>query len=165
MFLFLNRSGGVELLAQGGKIRVENMLESRLSLISQQVMSSINQTFMSVIWLQLLSKKLTVHSSLKSQQGRKLYQIYLQKRIDLIILYEIFEIYLKIYLKCNDFHDEMMEKRTKVTVKQVFGVTVVWQLFKLSILINQCFFTFTFQMIPELRTILYGANPNRKFMD
>lgn len=34
------------------------MLESRLSLISQQVMSSINQTFMSVIWLQLLSKKI-----------------------------------------------------------------------------------------------------------
>lgn len=34
------------------------MLESRLSLISQQVMSSINQTFMSVIWLRLLSKKI-----------------------------------------------------------------------------------------------------------
>lgn len=70
-------------------------------------------------------KKLTVHSSLKSQQGRKLYQIYLQKRIDLLILSEIFEIYLKNYLKCNDFPDEMMEKRTKVTVKQMFGVTVV----------------------------------------
>lgn len=66
-------------------------------------------------------KKLTVHSSLKSQQGRKLYQIYLQKRIDLLILSEIFEI----YLKCNDFPDEMMEKRTKVTVNKMFGKTVV----------------------------------------
>nr|XP_022287665.1 V-type proton ATPase subunit E-like [Crassostrea virginica]XP_022288474.1 V-type proton ATPase subunit E-like [Crassostrea virginica] len=34
-------SGGIELLAQGGKIRVENMLESRLSLISQQMIPEL----------------------------------------------------------------------------------------------------------------------------
>uniref|UniRef100_A0A8W8MMY9 Uncharacterized protein n=1 Tax=Magallana gigas TaxID=29159 RepID=A0A8W8MMY9_MAGGI len=40
-FLGNDVSGGVELLAQHGKIRVENMLESRLSLISQQMIPEL----------------------------------------------------------------------------------------------------------------------------
>ncbi|XP_061195186.1 V-type proton ATPase subunit E-like [Saccostrea echinata] len=40
-FLGSDVSGGVELLAQTGKIRVENMLESRLALISQQMIPEL----------------------------------------------------------------------------------------------------------------------------
>ncbi|XP_062616098.1 V-type proton ATPase subunit E-like [Saccostrea cucullata] len=40
-FLGNDVSGGVELLAQSGKIRVENMLESRLALMSQQMIPEL----------------------------------------------------------------------------------------------------------------------------
>lgn len=39
--LFLYRSGGVEVFAQNGKIKVTNTLESRLNLISQQLLPEI----------------------------------------------------------------------------------------------------------------------------
>ena len=39
--LFFYRSGGVEVFAQNGKIKVTNTLESRLNLISQQLLPEI----------------------------------------------------------------------------------------------------------------------------
>jgi len=35
---FCNSCGGVEMVAQGGKIKLDNTLDSRLALISHQVM-------------------------------------------------------------------------------------------------------------------------------
>lgn len=37
-------AGGIELLAQGGKIKINNTLESRLDMISQQVLPEIRET-------------------------------------------------------------------------------------------------------------------------
>lgn len=145
------------------------MLESRLSLISQQVMSSINQTFMSVIWLRLLSKKInsTFFFEIPTRE-KTLPNISTKKNWFANFVWNIWNLFKNLF-KVQWFswwNDGKKDKSySKADVWCDSGVTVVWQLFKLSILINQCFFTFTFQMIPELRTILYGANPNRKFMD
>lgn len=145
------------------------MLESRLSLISQQVMSSINQTFMSVIWLRLLSKKInsTFFFEIPTRE-KTLPNISTKKNWFANFVWNIWNLFKNLF-KVQWFswwNDGKKDKSySKAGVWCDSGVTVVWQLFKLSILINQCFFTFTFQMIPELRTILYGANPNRKFMD
>lgn len=145
------------------------MLESRLSLISQQVMSSINQIFMSVIWLWLLSKKINSTFFLEIPTREKtLPNISTKKNWFANFVWNIWNLFKNLF-KVQWFswwNDGKKDKSySKAGVWCDSGVTVVWQLFKLSILINQCFFTFTFQMIPELRTILYGANPNRKFMD
>lgn len=145
------------------------MLESRLSLISQQVMSSINQTFMSVIWLRLLSKKInsTFFFEIPTRE-KTLPNISTKKNWFANFVWNIWNLFKNLF-KVQWFswwNDGKKDKSySKADVWCDSGVTVVWQLFKLSILINLCFFTFTFQMIPELRTILYGANPNRKFMD
>ncbi len=90
-------SGGVELLAQKGKIKVQNTLESRLDMISQQV----------CIWFDH-------HNSLTTQN-----------------------------------HERCSKKTTDTEISRVRKWTF-----------HSCF-----QMLPELREMLFGANPNRKFKD
>ena len=41
LFIFTFSCGGIELFAQGGKIKVTNTLESRLDLISEQLLPEV----------------------------------------------------------------------------------------------------------------------------